>query len=307
MTARSLFVMIVLMNTLFVVVALALFGLALGSFAGATVWRLRARQLKLDAKFGEKILASEKAEVAKLQKKPVHSDRSVCLHCGHELKWYDLLPLVSWVLLRGKCRYCHKGIGWFEPAIEVGLAAFFVVSFLFWPGSLDSAIGIVQFIVWLVAGFGLAILFAYDAKWYLLPNVVVFPLIGVGVIKSLLVIVEAGFSISSVVNVIAACAVLSGLYFAVYILSRRQWVGFGDVKLSLALALLLADWQLAILALFLANLVGTLIFLPAMVTGKLKRQAHIPFGPLLITGWVISGLFGAKILYWYMTMALGVS
>lgn len=299
--------MIVLMNTIYVVVALALLGLALGSFAGATVWRLRAKQLKEDAKAGEKIAKDDKSAVAKLQKKPIHTDRSVCLHCGHELKWYDLLPILSWVALRGKCRYCHKKIGWFEPLIELGVAAFFIISFLFWPNTLDSTYAVMQFIIWLVAGVGLAILFAYDAKWYLLPNRVVFPLIGLGALSAFMKVAEANFTLFSIGSVVVACVVLSGLYYAVYIVSRQQWVGFGDVKLGLALALLLADWQLAVLALFLANLVGTLIFLPALLGGKVKSKAHIPFGPLLITGWFISGLFGAKILYWYMTIALGVS
>ena len=92
-------------NDLIISSVLTVFGLVAGSFAGATVWRLRARQLKFDAKHGEKVTVAEKKAVAKLQKKPLHSDRSVCLHCGHELAWYDLLPLVSWLQLGGKCRY----------------------------------------------------------------------------------------------------------------------------------------------------------------------------------------------------------
>lgn len=300
-------VMIVLMDTIVIYVALALFGAALGSFAGATVWRLRERQLKFDAKHGEKVSAAEKKEVAKLQKRPLHRDRSVCLHCGHELAWYDLLPLVSWLSLGGKCRYCHRPIGWFEPAIELGVTTFFVVSYLFWPLELTSFLGITQFIIWLIAGVGMAILFVYDAKWFLLPNTVVFPLIGLGALYSILALAKAHFAPAAVVSVIASCVVLSGLYYLIYVFSQRQWVGFGDVKLGLALALLLADWRLAVLALFLANLIGTLLFLPALVRGKLKSQAHIPFGPLLIAGWAIAGLFGERIVQWYMTLTLGLS
>lgn len=285
---------------------LGVLGLVLGSFAGASMWRLRARQLRNDAKSGEKIEKIDKQQVAKLKPKSLQQDRSVCLHCGHELRWYDLIPLVSWTMLGGKCRYCHKPIGRLEPTIELGLATFFVVSYFFWPSSLLSGIDVAQFIIWLVAGVGLAILFAYDVKWFLLPNVVVFPLIGLGVLNAAIVLFEERFAASAVLGVLTSCVVLSGLYYLIYVFSHKQWVGFGDVKLGLALALLLSDWQLAILALFLANLIGTIIFLPLLVSGKLQRQAHIPFGPLLISGWAIAGLFGANILSWYVAFTLGV-
>ena len=287
-------------------IILGIFGLALGSFAGASVWRLRAAQLKADIESGEKVSARDKRQIAKLSNRPPHTDRSVCLHCGHTLAWYDLVPLVSWLTLGGKCRYCKKRIGWYEPVMELGLAAFFVVSYAFWPAGFDSWVAITQFGIWLIAGVGMAILFAYDAKWYLLPNVIVFPLIGLGVINAAIVIASNNFELSVINSVLFGCVILSGLYYVIYIFSRHRWVGFGDIKLTLALALLLSDWQLAIIALFLANLIGTIIFLPFMVTGKLDRQAHVPFGPLLIIGGGISGLFGHEILSWYLGITLGL-
>lgn len=293
-------------NMISITIVLTLLGLALGSFAGATVWRLRARQLKADKKHGDAVSAAEKKQVAKLKDDPLHKDRSVCLHCGHTLQWYDLIPLVSWVSLRGKCRYCHKSIGWFEPLMEIGVALFFVVSYLYWPYGLTSPIEITHFILWLVAGVGMAILFAYDAKWFLLPNIVVFPLIGLGALRVLLAYADSGFSLTVLMDAFFSCVVLSGLYYLIYIFSRHQWVGFGDVKLGLALALFLADWQLAFLALFLANLIGTVIFLPLMAAKKIKRQSHVPFGPLLILGWAITGVFGKYILDWYLTITLGL-
>lgn len=285
---------------------LGMLGLILGSFSGATVWRLRAAQLKRDAKDGEKVTVSEKRQVAKLQNKPAHKDRSVCLHCGHELKWYDLVPLFSWLSLGGKCRYCRKPIGSFEPLIEIGLALFFVISFLAWPAPLSDGFEIARFVIWLIAGTGLAILFAYDAKWFLLPDVITFPLIGLGFVNALLVIIHSTSPQLSAINVAGSCLVLSGLYYLIYVLSGKKWVGFGDVKLGLALGLLLADWRLALLALFLANLIGTIIILPFLLTRKLAKGAHIPFGPLLIAGWMTAGLFGNQILGWYLMLALGL-
>lgn len=292
--------------SIFIGVALGLFGLVAGSFAGATVWRLRARQLRLETTAGEKVSAAEKKAVAKLPKKHSMTDRSVCLHCGHTLQWYDLVPLVSWLSLRGKCRYCHKPIGTFEPLIEAGVATFFIVSYMFWPNQLDAPLAYLQFGIWLVAGVMFSILFAYDKKWFLLPDVITFPLIGLGAVNALLYIVASPSVIPAVSSIAASCLILSGLYYVIYVASRHQWVGFGDVKLGLAMGLLLADWKLAILALFLANLIGTIIIVPMMLLGRLGRKAHIPFGPLLITGWAIAGIFGMHIFDWYLGLMLGV-
>lgn len=298
--------MMMLMDTMYISLALALLGLALGSFAGATVWRLRAQQLRDDAKHKQKIAPKDKDQVAKIPHVPISRDRSVCLHCGHTLHWYDLVPVVSWALLRGKCRYCHKRIGWTEPVLEIGLALFFVVSYLFWPTDLVAPLDFARLGIWLLAGVGLAILFVYDAKWFLLPNKIVFPLIALGAVNSLIVIASSYDSLAAFVGVLLSCVVLSGIYYLIYVYSGHKWVGFGDVKLGLALALLLADWRLAVIALFLANLIGTIIILPLLLGGKLKRQAHVPFGPLMIAGWAVAGLFGAKLLYWYLIVSLGV-
>ena len=100
---------------------LAVLGALLGSFAVAQVWRLRARQLVIDERDGEPV---DKAELRRLRGllRPVTGDRSECLHCHHQLAWYDLLPVVSWLSLSGKCRYCKAPIGTTELLAEVFLA-----------------------------------------------------------------------------------------------------------------------------------------------------------------------------------------
>ncbi len=294
------------MSVFTITILLGILGLFLGSFAGASVWRLRDRQLRIDEENGDKPLKRDKTQVAKLKKRSVLSDRSVCLHCGHQLAWYDLVPLVSWLELRGNCRYCRKPIGRFEPIIELMMALFFVVSYVFWPQPLNDPYAVAHFVIWLVAGVGLLMLAVYDLRWFLLPNPVVFTLIGLGALNALLVLVQDKFPLSDVLSILYACSFLSGLYYVIYLVSRHQWVGFGDVKLGLALALLLANWEEAVLALFLANLIGTLLFLPLMLRGKLERQTRIPFGPLLISGWFFAGLFGMQIIGWYLKVALRV-
>ncbi|HEU5121801.1 MAG TPA: prepilin peptidase [Candidatus Saccharimonadales bacterium] len=292
------------MDSIFIYVILAVLGLAMGSFAGATVWRLRARQLEEDRKAGEKIDKKEYEKLSPLTNATSLDDRSRCLHCGHTLAWYDLLPLVSWVSTGGKCRYCHAPIGKLEPLMELGMATFFVVSFAFWPVPLTEAFEVVRFILWLIAGVLLVILFVYDSKWYLLPNRVVFPLIGVGVVYATLSLMSMHDVASALLSLCIGIAILSGLYFVLWILSKGAWIGFGDVKLGLALALFLGEWPLAFLALFGANLIGCLLVAAGMVTGKISRGTRIPFGPLLIVGAFIAMLWGGAIMQWYfMTFA----
>jgi prepilin signal peptidase PulO-like enzyme (type II secretory pathway) len=291
-----------LMDQFYISVILAIFGLVMGSFAGATVWRLRARQLVQDKKDGEEYDKKEYKTLIPLTQAKATNDRSRCLHCGHTLAWYDLVPLVSWVSTGGKCRYCKKSIGSFEPLIELGTAAFFVASYLLWPDQLTSYSEVVHFGLWLIAGVILAILFAYDLKWFLLPNKAVFPLIGVSALFAIITVSVAPDITGSLIDLAFAVLILSGLYLAIWLLSRGQWIGFGDVKLGLALALLLGDYKLAIVALFAANLIGCLIVIPGMIAGKLTRTTRVPFGPLLILGFVIAGLWGQSIVDAYMNL-----
>ena len=293
--------MIVLMEQLWIYIGLVLFGLCLGSFAGASVWRLRARQLEEDKAAGEEIDGHEYRQLKHLHGINKAKDSSRCLHCGHELAWYDLLPLVSWLSLRGKCRYCKVSIGRFEPIMELSVAVFFVLSFVFWPFDLMAPLAIAQFVIWLLAGVGLAILFAYDLKWFLLPNVVMFSVIGLSVISALLVVLQASDVLGALASILTSIFILSGIYLLIYLVSKGQWIGFGDIKLGLALALLLADWQLAFIALFAANLIGCLIVIPGMIAGKITRTTRIPFGPLLIIGMVVSFFAGRLILDMYFS------
>ncbi len=283
-----------------------IFGLFFGSFAGATVWRLRARQLVADKKAGEKVNTKELRKLESLTKATLANDRSRCLHCSHTLAWYDLIPLVSWVSTAGKCRYCRKSIGLFEPAIELGTAIIFFLTTHFIVQTHQGS-GVLL-LVWLVISLGLVILFAYDAKWFLLPDVIMMPLLGLAVVVSLLDILGRSDVLHAALNCFGSVMLLGGLYFILYSYSRwrfgedKTWVGFGDVKLGLVLGLLLGDWQLAFIALFAANAIGVIVVLPSLMTKKLSMTARVPFGPLLIVGFFIALFFGHAIINWYLTL-----
>jgi len=291
--------MIVFMDIMVIYLILVLLGLCLGSFAGASVWRLRARQLAQENADGVTSNKEENKKLHKLIGVKISKDHSQCLSCSYQLKWYDLIPLVSWLSLGGKCRKCRKPIGCMEPLIEIGVACFFLLSYIYWPYSLDNFFEISRLCLWLAAGVGFAILFAYDKKWFILPNSVNFTVIGLGATSSLLMILSSQDKIGTLFSIIGSVLILSGIYFVLYLISHGKWIGFGDIKLGLGLALLLADWRLAFIALFSANFIGCLIVLPALITRKMKRDSHIPFGPLLIVGAVLACLLGSYLLYFY--------
>ena len=251
-------------------------GAAMGSFVDALVWRLHT-------------------------KRNFVSDRSECEKCHHKLAPADLVPIVSWLVLRGKCRYCNAPISPVVPIIEVILAALFLLSFLVWPLGFASWQAIASFAVWLVYLVGLAALFVYDLRWMLLPDKITFPLIGLSLIDAALrVSVEPGANLMSyAVHVAGGVGVLAGLYWLLYTVSKGKWVGYGDVKLSFFIGAVLG-WQKSLLVLALANVGGLLIVLPALLLKKITPKSRVPFGPFLIAAFVAAGLFGDAIIAWYL-------
>lgn len=277
-----------------VVVLIGLFGLCMGSFVEAAVWRAHARA------GSAKLSQNRRRELSMLH------GRSMCAHCGHQLSWYDLIPLLSWLSLGGKCRYCRKSIGWQAPILELATAGLFVVSYLNWPLYFSSGFGMTQvaFGLWLSVLVWFVYLSTYDLRWMLLPNKAV-----VGVIVSSVGLWAArelmlGFERTSVLNVLGAVAVLAGLFWGLYQVSDGKWIGGGDVKLAVALGVLAGEPVRAFLVLFIASLLGSIVGVTMAVRAK-SRQLHVPFGPFLMGATVIVYLFGGDLIEWYVRTLLG--
>lgn len=255
-----------------ILVALILFGLILGSFVNALVWRMH-------------------------EGRDWVRERSECTHCHHTLAPKDLIPVVSWLMLRGKCRYCGKHIE-DTPLAELAVPALFAFSYIFWPYGFEPE-GIFLFGAWLLFLVGFVALAIYDLRWFLLPNKMVFPLIGLAAYQ----LVMQAFVFDEGLRVIgiglAGAAVISGLFYLIFQVSRGTWIGGGDVKLAMALGLLAGGVVKSFLLLFLASLAGMLFSVPLILAGKAKRKAHIPFGPFLIIGLIVVYLFGGDIVAWY--------
>lgn len=260
-----------------VIISLVLLGLVLGSFVNALVWRLH-------------------------ENKDWVRDRSECDFCHHKLGVLDLVPVFSWLWLRGKCRYCGQPIS-DSPLVELALPALFAASYLWWPMPLQGE-GLMLFVFWLVFLVGFCVLAVYDIRWFLLPDKVVFPLIGLALLQLGAQVIFFGGGLHDVLGAALGVAVISGSFLLIYTLSKGTWIGFGDVKLGLVLGVLAGGLLPAVLLLFVASVLGMLVSLPLVLAGRAGRKSHIPFGPFLLAAMVVVQLFGTDIINWYRHLVL---
>jgi len=286
-----------------IIVMLLVLGLMFGSFVNALVWRLR-QQEELGQRAEGRERSKKKAKVAKESRTfSILYGRSMCTECHHELKPKDLVPVLSWLSLRGKCRYCHKPISWQYPAVELTTAGLFVASYVWWPQAFNTA-GVVNFVLWLVVLVGFMALLVYDMRWLILPNRIVYPLIAMALAVSILNVTVFHGGLSHFRDLAFALLIACGLFYALFEASKGKWIGGGDVKLGFLLGLLLATPALAFLTLFLSSLIGTVFIIPGMLTKKLTKTSHVPFGPFLIVAAIIIKLFGASLISWYRSKFL---
>lgn len=271
-----------------IIAVLVVLGLCFGSFANALVWRVRQQETG-----------------SKSKRLSVLNGRSMCPACKHELAAGDLVPVLSWLALRGKCRYCGRPISVQYPLVELVTAAAFVLSYLWWPARLTDSFQIAVFGLWLAILTGLLALLVYDLRWNMLPDRIVFPLTGLAIIQAVIAVISAGSPVKALVNEILAVAVGGGIFYFVFQASKGKWIGGGDVKLGWLLGLVVGTPARAFLLIFLAAATGSLISLPLVAAGRLKRTSTIPFGPFLIAGAFITELFGAAILSWYWRTFIG--
>ncbi len=221
--------------------------------------------------------------------------RSKCPHCRHELSALDLIPVLSWLLLRGKCRYCKEKISGEYALIEFVTGILFALSFS--ALNPDTGIAGAQFAVWLVILSGLIVLAVYDLKWYLLPDKILVPLMFPAVILLLLSYIDSN-SYKVITGPIIAAIVFGGFFYLLAAVSSGKWMGGGDIKLSFLMGLLLGVQKTSV-AMLLAFNAAAIVGLYLLATKKLKRDHQIPFGPFLIGGTIVAFLYGQDIINWY--------
>ncbi|MFH1714141.1 MAG: prepilin peptidase [Candidatus Nealsonbacteria bacterium] len=251
------------MITFFFYFTIFAFGLIIGSFLNCLIYRLNS---------GGSCLKG----------------RSFCPRCKHQLSWPDLVPVLSFILLRRKCRYCQKLISWQYPLIEVAAGLLFILVFLLTPGDflfISLRLAIVFFLI---------VIFVYDLRYYLIPDVIVYPAI-------LLVGTWAVFFADKPLYYIYSAIGASFFFFFIVFISKGRWMGVGDVKLAFLMGLILS-WPGILVALIIAFFSGALVGLGLVLSLKKKFKSEVPFGPFLALGTLISMFWGGDIINWYLSL-----
>lgn len=244
-------------------VLVALLGAALGSFLNVVVVRTH---------LGQSFLAG----------------RSHCPHCNHPLHWYEMIPLLSYTVMGGRCRHCRTMITLQYLLMEALTAAAFIAVYLRFGWSWASLAG------WGVVA-GLLLIALYDARWSLIPDEFT---ITAGIAALLFGLVTAHDWIDMALGALLG----GGFFLAQYVVSRKRWVGSGDIFLGVALGILLG-WRMMALALLLSYLLGSIGAIPALIRRHGAMNQTIAFGPYLVAAAFVAWLWGPSLVQWYLTYA----
>jgi len=254
------------------IILVFLLGVTFGSFVNAWVWRVKTGR-------------------------SVASGRSVCPNCKKQIEWYDNIPLVSYVVLRGKCRKCKKPISIQYPIVEMTGGLSFAGLYLhFLPTQNNTWL---ELALWCAASVFLLAAFVYDLKNMLLPDRFTLPVIGIGVMLVTLNSIENGSA--SIQPQLIATTIFVIAYFSLWFFSKGRYLGDGDIRMAAVMGLLLTVPQL-IVGVFVAYMVGALTGLYLILRKSKKSDSHIPMGPFLIFGIYFGLLFGEQIVGWYMKL-----
>ncbi len=214
---------------------------------------------------------------------------SACPQCGRSLSWYENIPILSFLALRGRCRTCANMISWQYPIVEALTAVMFAAAWWYYgPGVLLASR--------LVFGCALIVLFAIDLEHHLLPNVITVPGIVVGFAFSFFT--EPGWQ-ASLVGIIVGGGVLFLIAEAYYRVRREEGLGMGDVKM-LAMIGAFLGWKQTLVALMLASVGGSVIGLLLIATRRGDMKYALPFGTFLALGAAGAAAIGPALIDWYV-------
>lgn len=248
------------------------FGLIVGSFLNCVIYRLE-------------------------QNKSFLKGRSYCPHCRNELLWLDLIPVLSFLFLRGKCRYCQKSISLQYPLVEIATGILFLLFFL----TVGANYATLYFL--LISCF-LIIIFVFDLKHYIIPDKVIYPaIIASGIWYLVSGIFLNFYTRYEILNTIYSAFGAALFFSAIVLVSRGRWMGIGDIKLAFLMGLILG-WPNILAALFLAFFTGAVIGVGLIAANRKTLKSEVPFGPFLVAGTVVALFFGQNIIDWYSNLLL---
>ncbi len=267
-----------------------LFGLCIGSFLNCLIWRLHK---------GEGMW-----------------NRSYCPKCGQQIAWYDNIPILSFILLRGKCRSCGKPISWQYPIVELIAGLLFVLAFFqnfqFSPAA-HSAAGQAIFNFQSISNFqflisrqllffardifficAMIVIFIYDLRWYLILDAVTLPACAIVLVLNLFLGINWQ-------NLLVSGIIGSSFFLIQFLISKGRWIGGGDIRLGLLLGLALG-WPNVLAAILIAYFTGSIIGVGLIIAGKKQWGSKIPLGVFLSAAAIIVLFWGDGIVEWYINL-----
>jgi leader peptidase (prepilin peptidase)/N-methyltransferase len=255
-------------------------GLLVGSFLNVVIYRL--------PKMMERHWAAECAELAggsAPEAEPFNLMRpgSRCRECGHAIRWYENVPVLSWLALRGKCSSCGSKIGLRYPLVELATGALFFFAVLHWGATPTAA-------AW--CGFSAAIVALAMIDWdtTLLPDDITLPLLWAGLIVAALG--WTGVTLSQALwGAVAGYLSLWSIYQAFKLLTGKEGMGYGDFKLFAALGAWFG-WQALVPIILMASVIGAVVGIAMKVSSSLREGGYVPFGPFLAGAGLTAMLFG---------------
>ena len=215
---------------------------------------------------------------------------SHCMNCGAKLKPLDNIPLLSFLFLGGKCRYCHTKISWQYPLVELLSAILFALAAIRFGLQWNTLIAVILISSSIVVS-------VIDYKIQIIPNSISLPGIVLGLLINLIPSSPVGF-----LNALYGMALGGGLFYVVALVSRGG-MGGGDIKLIAMFGAFLG-WKNCLVTIFCGVLLGSLVGVTLLVLQRKGRKDPIPFGPFLFIGALISLFYGQEIIYWYLHLTL---
>lgn len=249
-------------------------GLCVGSFINMLVYR-----------------TAVKYRLIKKSAKKTNKNRSFCDGCSRQLRWYENMPVVSWIIQKGKTRCCGKKLDWSYPLVEL------VMGFLFLIYDLRFTIYESNILFWVLGLVIITLLVfsaVFDAKYMILPDFST-------IILVIIAFIGVVFDEPNILPYLYSALGAGGFLLLLHLLTKGKGMGMGDVKLAVFMGLLLG-YPKIIIAFYVAFISGAIVGGTMMMIKRLKRHSLIAFGPFLIAGTLVSWWFGNNIMYYVLSI-----
>lgn len=270
--------------------ATGFFGLLIGSFLNVVIHRLPKMMERRWEQECETIIKSNKdPTLLTPPSKPSFNlcqPKSHCRACHHSIKWYENIPIISFLLLKGQCSRCGAKIGWRYPIIELTTAALYSFCIYRWGFTITG-------FFWCLFSSALLVLAVIDWDTTLLPDDITLPLIWAGLLASTLGWLPTQNASDSVIGATVGYLSLWSIYWAFKLCTGKEGMGYGDFKLFAALGAWFGT-QALIPIILAASLIGAVVGISLKFFNSLREGGYIPFGPFLAGAGFMTMIFGPE-------------